>query len=142
VLQTHHGKCSAGGRSSPGPADGPELQPGPSVAEPGHHTLSSLQGQGQCHPHAALTVELPPPWHHSEGREGTVPSALLSEPPPEAQHPAPAPAQGRGAVGEGTEEDMGTSEDAAPLLWGQVRAEGVQLGEGEALGRLYSGPSA
>lgn len=37
---------------------------------------------------------------------------------------------------------MGMSEDAAPLLWGQVRAEGVQPGEGEALGRLYSGPSA
>lgn len=75
VLQAHHDKCSAGGRSSPGPADGPELQPGLSVVEPGHHTPASLQGQGQCYPHATLAVGMPHPWYPN--RTGSLPCYIL-----------------------------------------------------------------
>lgn len=47
---THRGRRSADGRSSPGPADGPELQLVPFAAEPGHRTPASLRGTEQHHP--------------------------------------------------------------------------------------------
>lgn len=54
---THRGKRSAGGRSSPGPADGPELQLVAFAEEPGHRTLASLRGTDQHHPqHLPLSL--------------------------------------------------------------------------------------
>lgn len=64
VLQTHRGTRSAGGRSSPGPAGGPELQPGPCAAGPGRRTPSSLRGQSQRHPLTPLSMELLPTPRH------------------------------------------------------------------------------
>lgn len=50
VLRAHRGKCSAGGQSSPGPADGPELQPVPSAVGRGRRTPASLWGQSSITP--------------------------------------------------------------------------------------------
>lgn len=79
VLQTHRGTRSAGGRSSPGPAGGPELQPGPCAVGPGRRTPSSLQGQSRCHPLTPLSTELLPTPRHLPAPQ-TCPTAQAKAP--------------------------------------------------------------
>lgn len=62
VLWAHRGKCSAGGQSSPGPADGPELRPVPSAVGRGRRTPASLWGQSSITPlPGGKGVPIPPP---------------------------------------------------------------------------------
>lgn len=79
VLQTHRGTRSAGGRSSPGPAGGPELQPGPCAAGLGRRTPSSLWGQSRCHPLTPLSTELLPTPRHLPAPQ-TCPTAQAKGP--------------------------------------------------------------
>ena len=73
---THRGKRSAGGRSSPDPADGPELQLVPFAVGPGRHTPASLGGTDQHHPQHLLAWRkkgFPSPPPHGTSPPGTPP---------------------------------------------------------------------
>lgn len=115
VLWAHHGKCSAGGRSSPGPADGPELQPVPSGAAPGRRTPASLWGTGQHHPRHPGGKGVPIPSSHftwawqrlwvlgASGCAGSSPVLCHSSQEQRALHSTPwplaSPQRGRGTAG-------------------------------------------
>lgn len=84
----HRGTCSAGGQSSPGPADGPEPRPVPSAAVPGHRTPASLWGQSSITPRPGqkgLSSPLPasaacPPWTEWQQLWVLVASGVLGDP--------------------------------------------------------------
>lgn len=70
---THRGKRSAGGQSSPGPADGPELQLVPFAGGPGRRTPASLWGTDQHHPLAWGKKGFLSPPPHGTSPPGTPP---------------------------------------------------------------------